>query len=297
MIILLCGIVVILILSFTISSSSNLTGNSNMRSSHLMCHSKFLPPVTSLVSDMRSSYLMFHTQFQHPVTSMVSDMRSSYMVFIHNFNLQWPQCWVIWGHPSWCTIQNIFLQWPHWWVTWGQTTSCFIQYFDLQWPHWWVTWGHPNWYVIQNCALVISIAHHVSYNWAHRRSNFRVNEVILHDLHTQCQPPMTSVVSDMRSSFLKYHTQYLPPVTSLVRTWGHPITCFIQYFDLQWPHWWVTWGHPDWCVIQNCALVISIAHHVIYNWAHRRSNFRVTSHGTGFLVPPVRSLESYVSVT
>jgi hypothetical protein len=149
-------------------------GDSNMRSSYLMCHSKFLSSVTSLVSDMRLSYIMFHTQFQHPVTSMVSDMRSFYTIFIHNFNLQWPQWWVIWGHPSWCIIHNIVLQWPHWWGTWRHSISCFIQYFDLQWPHWWVTWGHLNSCVIHNCALVIYIAHYVSYNWAHRRSKFRV---------------------------------------------------------------------------------------------------------------------------
>jgi hypothetical protein len=128
-----------------------------MRSSHLICHSKFLSSVTSLVSDMRSSYMIFHTQLQHQVTSMVSDLRSSHMISINNFNLQWPQWWVIWGHPSWCIIHNIVLQWPRWWGTWGHPTSCFIQYFDLQWPHWWVTWGHPDWCVIQKCALVISI--------------------------------------------------------------------------------------------------------------------------------------------
>jgi hypothetical protein len=162
-----------------------------MMSCHLMCHSKILPPVTSLVSDMRSSYMMFHTQLQQPVTSMVSDMRSSHMIFIHNFNLQWPQWWVIWGHPSWCIIHNIFLQWPHWCVIWGHPTSCFIQYFDLQWPHWWVTWGHPNLCIIEHCAFVISVTHHVSYNWAHRRSNFRVTS------HGTCflVPPVRSLES------------------------------------------------------------------------------------------------------
>jgi hypothetical protein len=95
--------VVILIVSFTISFSSDLTGDTNMRSSHLMCHSNFLPPVTSLVSDMRSSYIMFHTQFstsndlngewhevilhdfhtkfKPPMTSVVSDMRSTILIY------------------------------------------------------------------------------------------------------------------------------------------------------------------------------------------------------------------------
>jgi hypothetical protein len=156
---------------------------------------------------------MCHAEFWPPVTSLESDMKSSYMLFIHNFNVQWPQLWVTWGHLTWFFLYNFNLQWPQWWVILGHPFWCIIHNIFLQWTHWWVTWGHP-------------------------------------------------------------------------------ISCVIYYFDLKWLHWWVIWVHPNWCDIQNFVLVISITHPVSYNWAHRRSNFRVTSHGTDFLVPPVRSQET-----
>jgi hypothetical protein len=255
-----------------------------------------------------------------------------------------------------------------------------------------LTWGHPT-YV----SFKIFVFSDLTGEWHEvNLHDVSSNEVILHYFYTKFQPPMASVVNDMRSSFLMCHTQYLPPVTSLVSDMRSDCFMYHTVFSLPWPHWWVTWGYPTWCVKKNCALLWYLSripaakygltgvrisesmrssymifihnfnfqwpqwwviwghsswyntqytitsssdltgeghevillhvsysiltssdltgechevilidvsyrivhlwylfvHHVSYNWAHRRSNFRVTSHGTGFLVSPLRSLES-----